>query len=132
MSMSDPIADMLTRIRNAQQAHKASLTCPHSKLKCAVLEVMKNQGYIKGYEEVEVRQGIKDIRIELKYFSNEPVIKKIRRMSTPGRRMYVQSSKIPTYYNGLGIAILSTPKGVMSDDQARHHNVGGEVLCTMF
>ncbi|MBH1989585.1 MAG: 30S ribosomal protein S8 [Alphaproteobacteria bacterium] len=132
MSMSDPIADMLTRIRNAQQARKAVLTCPHSRMKCSVLEVMKNQGFIKGYEEVEVRQGIKDIRIELKYYSNEPVIKKIRRMSTPGRRMYVQSAKIPTYYNGLGIAILSTPKGVMSDDQARQNNVGGEILCTMF
>jgi small subunit ribosomal protein S8 len=92
----------------------------------------KNEGFIRGHEVVEVRQGIKDIRIELKYYSNEPVIKQIRRMSTPGRRMYVQSAKIPTYYNGLGIAILSTPKGVMSDNQARQNNVGGEVLCTMF
>jgi len=130
--MSDPIADMLTRIRNAQMARKSVLTCPHSKLKCAVLEVMKTEGFIRGYEEVEVRQGIKDIRIELKYYSNEAVIKKIRRMSTPGRRVYVQSAKIPTYYNGLGIAILSTPKGVMSDDQARQNNVGGEILCTLF
>lgn len=132
MSMSDPIADMLTRIRNAQQARKSSLTCPHSKLKCAILELMKNEGFIRGYEEVEVRQGIKDIRIELKYHSNEPVIKKIRRMSTPGRRMYVQSAKIPTYFSGLGISILSTPKGVMSDNQARQDNVGGEILCTLF
>jgi small subunit ribosomal protein S8 len=130
--MSDPIADMLTRIRNAQQARKSVLMCPHSILKCAMLEVMKNEGFIRGHEVVEVRQGIKDIRIELKYYSNEPVIKQIRRMSTPGRRMYVQSAKIPTYYNGLGIAILSTPKGVMSDNQARQNNVGGEVLCTMF
>lgn len=132
MSMSDPIADMLTRIRNAQQARKSVLNCPFSKLKCAILEVMKNEGYIKHYEEVEVRQGIKEIRVELRYHSNEPVIKKIRRMSTPGRRVYVQSSKIPTYYNGLGVAILSTPNGVMSDAEARQQNVGGEVLCTLF
>lgn len=132
MSMSDPIADMLTRIRNAQQARKSVLTCPYSKLKCAMLEVMKAEGFIKHYEELEVRQGVKEIRIELRYYSNEPVIKQIRRMSTPGRRMYVQSSKIPTYYNGLGVAILSTPKGVMSDGQARQENVGGEVLCTLF
>ncbi len=130
--MTDPIADMLTRIRNAHHAKKTSLLCPFSNLKCSVLEVMKNEGFIRGYESVEVRQGIKNIRIELKYYSNEPVIKKIRRMSTPGRRLYVQSSKIPTYYNGLGLAILSTPNGVMSDSQARQQNVGGEVLCTLF
>jgi len=130
--MSDPIADMLTRIRNAQQARKAIIACPHSNLKCAMLGVIKQEGFIKDYEVVEVRQGIKAIRIELKYHSNEPVIKKIRRMSTPGRRMYVQSAKIPTYYNGLGIAILSTPKGVISDQQARNDNVGGEILCTIF
>lgn len=132
MSMTDPISDMLTRIRNAHHAHKTALLCPFSKLKCSILDVMKEEGFIRGYEVVEVRQGIKDIRIELKYYSNEPVIKKIRRTSTPGRRVYVQSSKIPTYYNGLGIAILSTPNGVMSDAQARQQNVGGEVLCTLF
>lgn len=132
MSMSDPIADMLTRIRNAQHARKSSLNCPHSKLKCAILDVMKKEGFIRGYEEVEVRAGIREIKIEVKYYSNEPVIKEIRRLSKPGRRVYVQSSEIPVYYNGLGVTILSTSKGVMSDAEARQSNVGGEVLCMMF
>jgi small subunit ribosomal protein S8 len=130
--MSDPIADMLTRIRNAQHAKKFSLLCPHSKLKCAVLEVMKKEGFIKSYETIEVRAGIKNIRIDLKYHSNEPVIKEIRRLSTPGRRMYVQSDSIPVFYNGLGVTILSTSHGVMSDAEARQSKVGGEVLCMMF
>ena len=132
MSMQDPIADMLTRIRNAHHAKKSSLTCPHSKLKCAVLEVMKKEGFIKGFEILEVRAGIKEIRITLKYYASESVIKNIRRVSTPGRRVYVQSGKIPVYYNGLGVTILSTSKGVMSDADARQSKVGGEVMCVMF
>lgn len=132
MSMSDPIADMLTRARNAQKAKKATFVCPHSRMKASILEVMKSEGFIKGYTVKDIRKGIQELVVELKYFSQEPVIKQIKRISKPGRRVYSDVSNIPRYYNGLGVTILSTPKGVMSDAAAREAHVGGEIICSIF
>ncbi|OQA30908.1 MAG: 30S ribosomal protein S8 [Betaproteobacteria bacterium ADurb.Bin341] len=128
MAMSDPIADMLTRIRNAQLAEKASVTMPSSKLKVAIAAVLKDEGYI---EEFAVRQdGVKaTLDIALKYYAGQPVIERIERVSKPGLRIYKGSNDIPRVMNGLGVAIVSTPKGVMTDRKARASNVGGEVLC---
>ena len=126
MAMSDPLGDMLTRIRNGQQARKATVTCPASKFRANVLEVLKEQGYIRGYGLEDVRKGISNLRIELKYSEGgEPVIKEIQRVSTPGRRVYSSVGDLRQVYNGLGISILSTPKGVMSDHDARAQHVGG-------
>ena len=130
--MTDPIGDMLTRIRNGQRAHKDSVMAPASKLRSSVLEVLKREGYIRGYSQHEVRPGISEIKIELKYHDGDPVIRKINRVSTPGRRVYSKIKNLSTVYNGLGISILSTPMGVMSDNEARDANVGGEVLCQVF
>ena len=130
--MTDPIGDMLTRIRNGQRAHKDSVMAPASKLRSSVLEVLKREGYIRGYSQHEVRPGISEIKIELKYHDGDPVIRKISRVSTPGRRVYSKIKNLSTVYNGLGISILSTPMGVMSDNEARDANVGGEVLCQVF
>lgn len=132
MALSDPLGDMLTRIRNGQQARMASVESPASKLRTTVLEVLKREGYIRGYSEEEVRPGIRNLKIELKYHEGEPVIKQIARVSKPGRRVYSKIADLPRVYNGLGIAILSTPRGVMSDNEARTANVGGEVLCRVF
>lgn len=132
MSMNDLLSDMLTRIRNGQRANLAKITCPASNLLVNVLAVLKKEGYILDYSKGEVEGGKSDIEIELKYYDGEPVIKEIKRISTPGRRNYSKISELPQYYNGLGIAILSTPKGVMSDYDARQANVGGEVLCSVF
>lgn len=132
MSMTDPLGDMLTRVRNGQQARMAYITSPASQLRINVLEVLKNEGYIRDYSKVELRPGISELKIELKYSNNMPVIKEIKRISTPGRRSYSSISDLKKFYNGLGIAILSTPKGVMSDHSARLANVGGEVLCCVF
>lgn len=132
MALSDPLGDMLTRIRNGQQARMASVESPASKLRCNVLEVLKREGYIRGYSEEETRPGIRNLKIELKYHEGEPVIKQIGRVSKPGRRVYSKISDLPRVFNGLGIAILSTPRGVMSDNEARTANVGGEVLCRVF
>lgn len=132
MTMSDPVADLLTRIRNGQHAGKYNITAPASKLRENLLEVLKREGYIRGYQRYNVRQGIDEIRIELKYFEGEPVIKEISRVSKPGRRVYSRIKDLPRVYSGLGISILSTPRGVMSDAEARAQNVGGEVLCTVF
>lgn len=128
MAMSDPIADMLTRIRNAQLAEKASVSMPSSKLKAAIAAVLKDEGYIDGYA---VRQdGQKaNLDIALKYYAGRPVIERIERVSKPGLRIYKGSNDIPTVMNGLGVAIVSTPKGVMTDRKARASNIGGEVLC---
>lgn len=128
MAMSDPIADMLTRIRNAQLAEKASVSMPLSKLKAAIAAVLKDEGYIDGYA---VRQdGQKaNLDIALKYYAGRPVIERIERVSKPGLRIYKGSNDIPTVMNGLGVAIVSTPKGVMTDRKARASNIGGEVLC---
>ena len=132
MTMSDPLGDMLTRIRNAQGARKSIVVSPASKLRANVLGVLQREGFIRGFSEVELRPGISEITIELKYHEGSPVIKKITRVSRPGRRVYRKIKDLPRVYNGLGIAILSTPRGVMSDNEARAANVGGEVLCQVF
>ncbi|MEQ8586683.1 MAG: 30S ribosomal protein S8 [Thalassobaculaceae bacterium] len=132
MSMSDPLGDMLTRIRNGQSARKSVVVSPASRLRANVLEVLQREGYIRGFSQDDVRAGVSEIKIELKYAEGEPVIKEIKRVSTPGRRVYSKIKDLPRVYNGLGIAILSTPRGVMSDNEARAANVGGEVLCQVF
>ena len=132
MSMSDPLGDMLARIKNGQRSKKDSITSPASRLRANVLEVLKREGYIRGYSTAAVSQGIDEIKIELKYHDGAPVIREIRRVSKPGRRVYSKIKDLPKVYNGLGISILSTPRGVMSDAEARAANVGGEVLCMVF
>ena len=131
MSFSDPLGDMLTRIRNAQMRGMDKVVTPASKLRARVLDVLQSEGYIRGYAEVE-KDGHRNIEIELKYFDGTPVIAEIRRVSKPGRRVYSSKSDIPLVQNGLGISILSTSKGVMSDNVARQENVGGEILCRVF
>ena len=132
MAMSDPLGDMLTRIRNAQRARQIRCAAPASKLRENVLEVLKREGYIRGWRTEDVRPGIRVIDIELKYSEGEPAIKEITRVSKPGRRVYSKIKELPKYYNGLGTSILSTPRGVMSENEARAANVGGEVLCRVF
>lgn len=132
MALSDPLGDMLTRIRNGQHARMAAVESPASKLRSNVLEVLKREGYIRGFSHKEIRPGVSSLRIELKYHEGEPVIKEIGRVSKPGRRVYSKIKDLSRIYNGLGIAILSTPRGVMSDNEARAANVGGEVLCRVF
>ena len=132
MSMQDPLSDMLTRIRNGQRAGKPVVLSPASKMRESVLDVLEREGYIRGYSEQELRPGIKQITVELKYYEGEPVIKEIARVSTPGCRVYSKIKDLPREYNGLGVSILSTPRGVMSDSEARAANVGGEVLCRVF
>jgi small subunit ribosomal protein S8 len=130
--MSDPLGDMLTRIRNGQRAHKSAIESPSSRFRSNVLEVLQREGFIRGYSETELKTGISELRIELKYHEGEPVIREIHRVSKPGRRVYSKIKDLPSVYNGLGISILSTPQGVLSDSEARAANVGGEVLCTVF
>ena len=130
--MNDPVGDMLTRIRNAHLRGKSTVKTPASKLRGWVLDVLANEGYIRGYEGATSDAGHPELEISLKYFDGEPVIKELKRVSKPGRRVYSASSDIPTVRQGLGISIVSTPQGVMSDAQARAANVGGEVLCTVF
>lgn len=132
MTISDPLGDMLTRIRNAQMRSRPKVSTPASKLRERVLEVLRDEGYIRGFSRTDYDDGKSEIEIELKYFDGQPVIRQIKRISSPGRRVYSSVKDIPTIANGLGVAILSTPKGVMSDSQARRENVGGEVLCSIF
>ncbi len=132
MSVNDPIGDMLTRIRNAHERGKTKVSVPHSRLRENVLNVLQGEGFIRGYAVVQQGANKADIEVELKYFDGAPVIRELQRVSKPGRRVYVSVATLPTVYNGLGISILSTPKGVMSDADARAQNVGGEVLCTVF
>jgi small subunit ribosomal protein S8 len=132
MNVTDPIGDMLTRIRNAQQRGKSKVISPSSRLRERVLEVLQSEGYIRGFAVTEQANGQAELEVELKYFDGEPVIREIKRVSKPGRRVYASVSDLPTIYNGLGVAIMSTSKGVMSDSDAREHNVGGEVICTVF
>lgn len=132
MALSDPLGDMLTRIRNGQRASKGSVRSPASRLRANVLEVLRREGYIRGYEMHEHDGGKNELSIELKYHNGEPVIRELRRVSKPGRRVYAGLKELPSVYNGLGIAILSTPRGVLSDSEAREMRVGGEVLCTVF
>jgi small subunit ribosomal protein S8 len=130
--MNDPLGDMLTRIRNAQMRGKSSVNTPASKLRRWVLDVLKDEGYIRGYSETEIVNGVSELEIELKYYEGQPVIQEIQRVSKPGRRVYSSVKTIPVVRNGLGISIVSTPKGVMSDNAAREKNVGGEILCRVF
>ena len=132
MSVNDPLGDMLTRIRNAQARGKSTVTTPASKLRAWVLDVLASEGYIRGYERASTENGQGELVISLKYFEGEPVIREIKRVSKPGRRVYMGVKEIPSVRNGLGVSIISTPKGVMSDAAARSANVGGEVLCTVF
>ena len=129
--MTDPLGDLLTRIRNGQQARKDSILTPASKLRTRVLDVLQREGYIRGYSEEELA-GQKGIRIELKYFEGQPAIQHVSRVSRPGRRVYSGAQDLPRVRNGLGITIVSTPKGVLSDAEARDQNVGGEVLAEVF
>ena len=129
--MNDPIADMLTRIRNSQSRGKSTVETPESKLRCWVLDVLLEEGYIRGYEKTSSSDGHSAIEISLKYFDGVPVIKELKRISKPGRRVYSSIRDLARVSNGLGIAILSTPKGVLSDSEARAEHVGGEVLCNV-
>ena len=131
MSMTDPLGDMLTRIRNGQQARKDSVLTPASKLRARVLDVLQREGYIRGYSDADMGPAA-GLRIDLKYFEGQPAIQHVARVSKPGRRVYSGATEIPRVRNGLGIMIVSTPKGVLSDAEAREQNVGGEVLCQVF
>ena len=131
MSMTDPLGDLLTRIRNGQQARKDSVVSPASKLRARVLDVLQREGYIRGYSEEQMGPAA-GVRIELKYFEGQPAIKHVARVSKPGRRVYSGSQELPRVMNGLGITIVSTPRGVLSDAEARKQNVGGEVLAEVF
>ena len=132
MSMSDTLGDMLTRIRNGQTANKSVVDAPASRFRGNVLDVLKREGYIRNFSQVEKRPGINEFKIELKYYDGKPVISEIKRVSTPGRIIYSSINDLPKTYNVLGISILSTPRGVMSDNEARAAKVGGEVLCQVF
>ena len=131
MPMTDPLGDMLTRIRNGQQARKDSILTPASRLRANVLDVLQREGYIRGYAEEELA-GQKGLRIELKYFEGQPAIQHLARVSKPGRRVYSGATELPRIRNGLGTVIVSTPRGVLSDGEARDQNVGGEVLAEVF
>ena len=130
--MNDPLGDMLTRIRNAQMRGKSTTQSPSSKLRKWVLDVLADEGYIRGYEETKDQRGHDAIELSLKYYEGEPVIRELKRVSKPGRRVYLGANDIPQVRQGLGVSIVSTSKGVMSDANARNANVGGEVLCTVF
>lgn len=132
MSATDPLGDLLTRIRNGQHRRLSKVSSPASNLRTNVLEVLRKEGYIRGFASTEIEPGISGLEIELKYHEGEPVIKEIKRVSKPGRRVYKKIKDLHRPYNGLGIAVLSTPRGVMSDNEARAANVGGEVLCQVF
>jgi small subunit ribosomal protein S8 len=132
MAVNDPIGDMIARIRNAQMRNKPKVSMPGSKQRERVLEVLKTEGYIRGYAAVAHASGRNELEVELKYFDGTPVIREMERVSKPGRRVYASVKNLPRINNGLGVAILSTPKGVMADHAARDANVGGEILCTVF
>ena len=132
MAVNDPIGDMITRIRNAQMRNKSKVSMPGSKQRERVLEVLKTEGFIRGYASVAHASGRSELEIELKYFDGEPVIREIERVSKPGRRVYASVDTMPRVADGLGTTILSTPQGVMADHEARERNVGGEVLCKVF
>ena len=130
--MNDPLGDMLTRIRNAAMRSKSTVRSPSSKLRIRVLDVLQDEGFIRGYEVIDGDDKKPEVEISLKYYEGEPVIRELKRVSKPGRRTYSGVSNVPQVRNGLGVAIVSTSKGVMSDAKARAANVGGEVLCTVF
>ncbi|MFG1423473.1 MULTISPECIES: 30S ribosomal protein S8 [Roseixanthobacter] len=132
MSINDPISDLITRIRNAQMRRKEKTSSPGSRLRASLLDVLRDEGYIRGYTSTDHGNGRTEFEIELKYFDGQPVIREIKRVSKPGRRVYASVKTLPRVANGLGIAVVSTPQGVMADHDARDKNVGGEVLCTVF
>ena len=132
MALNDPLGDMIARIHNAQMRNKSKVSTPASRLRVSVLDVLKSEGFIRDYATVQHADGRSELEIELKYFDGEPVIREISRVSKPGRRVYVAVRNLPRINNGLGVAIVSTPKGVMADHDARDANVGGEILCTVF
>mgnify|MGYP003385128304 FL=1 len=132
MAINDPIGDMLTRIRNAQMRKRPKVSTPASTLRARVLDVLKDEGYIRDYSRIELKGAVPEFEIELKYNNGQPAIREIERISKPGRRVYAPVKDLPTVANGLGVAIVSTPKGVMPDWKAREENVGGEVLCNIF
>ena len=132
MSMTDPLGDLIARINNAQMRKKPKVSTPNSRLRVSVLDGLKSEGYIRGYSTVEHTDGRSEVEVELKYHEGEPVIREMSRVSKPGRRVYVAVRNLPRINNGLGVAILSTPKGVMADHEARDANVGGEIICTVF
>lgn len=132
MSISDPIGDLLSRIRNGQLRGKAKIVSPNSRLRASLLDVLQSEGFIRGYSEVEYKDGIKQLEIELKYHEGRPVIRELKRVSTPGRRVYASVKELKPHRQGLGVSIVSTPQGVMTDSAARDKNVGGEVLCQVF
>jgi small subunit ribosomal protein S8 len=132
MTMTDPLGDMLTRIRNGLQARKDAIGAPASRTRERLLEVLQREGYIRGFERVDLEHNKAELKIMLKYHEGDPVITSIARVSKPGRRVYSSVQDLPRIHNGLGISIISTPKGVLSDAEAREANVGGEVLCTVF
>ncbi len=132
MAINDPIGDLLTRIRNGQAARLSAITSPASKLRANLLEVLKREGYIRDFSVTQNDNGSAEISVELKYSEGQPVIRQINRVSRPGRRVYSPIKEVPRVFNGLGISILSTPRGVLSDKEAREQNVGGEILCRVF
>ena len=132
MSINDPIGDLITRIRNAQMRRKDKTSTPGSRLRASLLDVLRDEGYIRGYTSTDQGNGRTEFEVELKYFDGQPVIREISRVSKPGRRVYASVKNLPRVANGLGIAVVSTPQGVMADHAARDKNVGGEVLCTVF
>ncbi|MGL4371339.1 MAG: 30S ribosomal protein S8 [Alphaproteobacteria bacterium] len=132
MAINDPIGDMLTRLRNAQKAGHRKVLVPDSRFRRDVLDVLKREGYILGYALQQLREGVSQIQVDLRYYEGEPVISRSERVSKPGRRFYGKTSKIPKVLNGLGVFVLSTSKGVLSDAEARRLNVGGEILCRIF
>jgi small subunit ribosomal protein S8 len=132
MATTDPIGDLLTRIRNGQLRGKAKITSPNSRLRTRLLDVLQTEGFIRGYAEVEFKDGLKQLEIELKYHEGRPVIRELKRVSTPGRRVYASVKELKPHRQGLGVSIVSTPQGVMTDSTAREKNVGGEVICQVF
>ena len=132
MAITDPIGDLLTRIRNGQLRGKAKIVSPNSRLRTSLLDVLQTEGFIRGYAEVEFKDGLKQLEIELKYHEGRPVIRELKRVSTPGRRVYASVKELKPHRQGLGVSIVSTPQGVMTDSNAREKNVGGEVLCQVF
>ena len=132
MAITDPIGDLLTRIRNGQLRGKSKITSPNSRLRTRLLDVLQTEGFIRGYAEVEFKDGLKQLEIELKYHEGRPVIRELKRVSTPGRRVYASVKELKPHRQGLGVSIVSTPQGVMTDTVAREKNVGGEVLCQVF
>ena len=132
MAITDPIGDLLSRIRNGQIRGKAKITSPNSRLRTRLLDVLQSEGFIRGYAEVEFKDGLRQLEIELKYHEGRPVIRELKRVSTPGRRVYTSVKELKPHRQGLGVSIVSTPQGVMTDSAAREKNVGGEVICQVF